>query len=279
LAEDACSKCLERNQAGVSAQCKSAFAQVVALTARRAAARASVTRICDSDIKRLCAGIQPGDGNLIDCFLKVQRNVSAACRKAVDDAGYNVKLSAGPSTSQIQLDSGDLLDSLSGVESASPTLNARSLRQLALQSVKDPSRTNRVNRPPLSQELANHAQINIAIQFDFDKATIKPDSFAAVGLIADALYHPYLQGYCFLVIGHTDAKGGREYNLKLSQERADAVREALIKPFGIAPGRIEAVGLGEEQLLDAANPDAAKNRRVQLVNIGKLDANSHCPTR
>lgn len=272
-------QCLERNQAGVSATCKSGFAQVVALTNRRAQARATIRGICANDIKRLCAGIQEGDGNLIDCFFKVQNSVGAACRKAVDDAGYNVKLASGPTTSEIQLGSGDILDSLSGVEAASPTLNARSLRQLAAQAVKDPSRANRTNRPPLSQELAAHAQINIAIQFDFDKATIRPDSFAAVGLMADALYHPYLQGYCFLVVGHTDGKGSREYNLKLSQERADAIREALVKPFGIAPARIEAVGLGEEQLLDAADPEAAKNRRVQLVNIGKLDANSNCPTR
>jgi len=43
----------------------------------------------------------------------------------------------------------------------------------------------------------------------------------------------------------------------------------LINPFGINPARIEAVGLGEEQLLDRANPKAAENRRVQLINIGR----------
>ena len=59
-------------------------------------------------------------------------------------------------------------------------------------------------------------------------------------------------------MGHTDGKGNREYNLKLSQQRADAIREALIDPFGISPSRIEAVGLGEEQLLDRGNPEAAK---------------------
>jgi outer membrane protein OmpA-like peptidoglycan-associated protein len=270
-------QCIQRNQAQVSAQCKASLQNVAALTAKRAAARASIMRVCDNDIKRLCAGIQPGDGNLIECFFKVQRNVSAACVKAADDAGYNVKLSGGPSTDQIQLDNADILQSLNGVESS--PLTARGLKQLALQSLKDPSRASRVNRPPLSQELANNAQINIAIQFDFDKATIRPDSFAAVGLMADALYHPYLQGYCFLVIGHTDGKGKRDYNLKLSQERADAIREALIKPFGIAPGRIEAVGLGEEQMLDAANPEAARNRRVQLVNIGRVAGNASCPPK
>lgn len=48
-----------------------------------------------------------------------------------------------------------------------------------------------------------------------------------------------------------------------------AIRAALINPFGISPTRIEAVGLGEEQLLNRRNPEAAENRRVQLINIGK----------
>ena len=86
--------------------------------------------------------------------------------------------------------------------------------------------------------------------------------------MAGALNNPYLQGYHFLIIGNTDAVGRREYNLKLSQERADAIRDALINPFGISATRLEAVGLGEEQLLDPAHPDAAENRRVQLINIG-----------
>ena len=137
------------------------------------------------------------------------------------------------------------------------------------QSLADPARTNRVNRPPLFGQLDQLAQFTIAIQFDFNSARIRPDSFRAVGLMADALYHPYLQGKRFLIIGHTDGKGSREYNLKLSQQRADAIRAALIDPFGISSTRIEAVGLGEEQLLNRANPEAAENRRVQLINIGK----------
>jgi len=72
----------------------------------------------------------------------------------------------------------------------------------------------------------------------------------------------------FIVAGHTDAKGGRDYNLKLSQRRADAVREMLISTFRIEPDRLIAVGLGEEQLQDPKNPDAGVNRRVQLLNIG-----------
>jgi outer membrane protein OmpA-like peptidoglycan-associated protein len=89
--------------------------------------------------------------------------------------------------------------------------------------------------------------------------------------MADSLYHPYLLGYRFLIVGHTDAKGNREYNLKLSQQRADAIREALINPFGISPARIEAVGLGEEQLLNRSKPESAENRRVQPVSENKID--------
>jgi len=86
--------------------------------------------------------------------------------------------------------------------------------------------------------------------------------------MADALHHPVLLGYKFFVIGHTNAVGGREYNLKLSQRRAEAIRAALINPFGVDPARLEAVGLGEEQLRDPLHPDSQINRRVQLINIG-----------
>ena len=119
------------------------------------------------------------------------------------------------------------------------------------------------------QQLEKLAQITVAVQFDFGSARIRPQSYRTVGLLADLLYHPYLLGYRILIVGHTDAVGGREANLELSQRRADAIRDALINPFGIAPQRIEAVGLGEEQLLNRSNPQAAENRRVQLINIGR----------
>ncbi|HXZ22106.1 MAG TPA: OmpA family protein [Pseudolabrys sp.] len=261
--------CLLRNQSTVSARCIGSVNSLGALLQKRAAARASVMRVCDVDIKRRCSGVQPGDGNLMECFYKTKENISPACQQAVADAGYEVALGPSSRSGSINLSSGDLVSSLQGVEAAANTISASQLRQLVNQSLTDPSRTNRVDRPPLYEQLDSLAQITIAIQFDFNSARIRPDSFRAVGLMADALYHPYLQGYRFLIVGHTDAKGSREYNLKLSQQRADAIRAALINPFGISPARIEAVGLGEEQLLNRRNPEAAENRRVQLINIGK----------
>ena len=262
-------QCLLANQGKVSARCIGSVNALTALLEKRAAARASVMRVCDLDIKRRCSGVQAGDGNLMECFYKTKENISPACQQAVADAGYEVVLGPSSRSGAINLSSGDLINSLQGVEAAANTITASQLRQLVNQSLSDPSRTNRVDRPPLYEQLDSQAQITIAIQFDFNSARIRPDSFRAVGLMADALYHPYLQGYRFLIIGHTDAKGSREYNLKLSQQRADAIRAALINPFGISPSRIEAVGLGEEQLLNRKNPEAAENRRVQLINIGK----------
>jgi outer membrane protein OmpA-like peptidoglycan-associated protein len=140
---------------------------------------------------------------------------------------------------------------------------------MAEDSLRDNSRTNPVNREPLLDQLGKLAQITVTINFDFGSARIRPQSYRTVALMADSLYHPFLLGYRFLIIGHTDAVGGRAPNLKLSQQRADAIRLALLSPFGIEGARIEAVGLGEEQLLNRANPKAAENRRVQLINIGR----------
>ena len=261
-------QCLEQNRAIISAQCKASITEMQTLLASRVQARAAVLRVCDADIRRLCTGVQQGDGNLMECFYKAKQNMSPQCRKTVADAGYEATIGASGPTTQVALSSTDLVTSLQGVEQAGPSMTAASLRQMAARGLQDPSRANRINRAPLTDQLEKQAQLTIAIQFDFNSARIRPDSFRAVGLMADALYHPYLHGYRFLIVGHTDGKGDREYNLKLSQQRADAIREALINPFGISPSRIEAVGLGEEQLLRPANPEVAENRRVQLINVG-----------
>lgn len=260
-------QCLE--SAAISGGCRTSIAATKALLTTREQARNSVLRVCDSDIRRVCSGVQQGDGNLMECFYKAKQNISPQCQKVVADAGFEATIGGGGSQGQVALNSTELVNSLQGAEQSGPKVSAASLRQMAVQSLSNPSRTNRMNRPPLTDDLERQAQFTIAVQFDFNSARIRPDSFRAVGLMADALYHPYLHGYRFLIVGHTDGKGNREYNLKLSQQRAEAIRAALISPFGIPASRIEAVGLGEEQLLKPGNPEAAENRRVQLINIGR----------
>jgi OOP family OmpA-OmpF porin len=174
-----------------------------------------------------------------------------------------------PAMAQTRLNSAAMVDSLQGLEEVPPGFSASLLRKQARDALADPLRANPNNREPLSQQLEKLSQITVAVQFDFGSARIRPQSYRTVGLLADSLYHPYLLGYRFIIVGHTDAVGGRGPNLELSQRRAEAIRDALINPFGIAPARIEAVGLGEEQLLNRRDPKAAENRRVQLINIGR----------
>ena len=70
-----------------------------------------------------------------------------------------------------------------------------------------------------------------------------------------------------IVAGYTDSVAPEAYNLKLSQQRADSVRDALINDHGIDPSRLTAIGYGEDSPI-ADNETAAgraKNRRVELI--------------
>jgi hypothetical protein len=81
-------RCLAQNQARISNRCKAARIEVEGLLQKRATARAAVLKVCEADIRRLCSGVQAGDGNLLECFLKAEARANAQCRQAVTDAGY-----------------------------------------------------------------------------------------------------------------------------------------------------------------------------------------------
>jgi OOP family OmpA-OmpF porin len=155
----------------------------------------------------------------------------------------------------------------SAARAAPPGLSAALIRQAVQQHMIDnPGMP--ITWKPL-ELLDNLAQIDVQIQFALNSAIIRPESYSTIGSIADALHHPILGGYKFVVTGNTDTTGNRKDNLALSQARADAVVEALTTTFSVDPARVEAVGLGEEALEDVKNPKNPINRRVQLINIGK----------
>jgi OOP family OmpA-OmpF porin len=110
--------------------------------------------------------------------------------------------------------------------------------------------------------------IKMEINFDFDKSIIKPEYYSEVEKVANFLKsHPLSSTE---VEGHTDSRGSDEYNEKLSQRRADAVREALLERFSIDPARVKAIGYGESRPI-ADNETAegrAENRRVVGVITG-----------
>ena len=174
------------------------------------------------------------------------------------------------SLAQGRINEGDILKSLAGTGQAARAsdLNLDALRRDVEKRIQVEGTENAASPPPVLQALAKMPNLTVQIQFDFDSDWIRPASWETVGVIADALHHPLLLSNAFAVVGHTDGKGSRDYNLKLSQRRADAVRDMLISTFRIPPGRLVALGLGEEQLQDQSNPEAGVNRRVQLLNIG-----------
>jgi outer membrane protein OmpA-like peptidoglycan-associated protein len=171
---------------------------------------------------------------------------------------------------QGKLPADEFVDSLRGLEGA-VEVNAPALHQRALDRIKAAPNQPPLNRPPVAEELNKLPQLTAGIQFNPDSDVIRPESYKILGRIADALAHPYLLEYKFLVVDHMDATGRRENNLRLSQRRANAVREALTTTFHISARRVTALGLGEEQLRDAANPRAPANRRVQVIAIGNLE--------
>ncbi len=71
-----------------------------------------------------------------------------------------------------------------------------------------------------------------------------------------------------VVEGHTDASGSAQKNLMLSWDRAMTVFKVLVERYGIEPNRLQPIGKGSQELIDAANPEAANNRRVQFRLLG-----------
>jgi len=168
-----------------------------------------------------------------------------------------------------RLNSGQIATSLAAVSNnGGLDLTASQMRQAVLDNIRNYPGT-LPPRPLNFPQLEKLAQFTVEINFNFNSAAIRPESYRNIGAIADALHNPILLGYGFLVMGHTDSVGGRMYNVGLSQRRAEAIVAALVNPFGVNPAVLQPVGMGEEQLRDPTHPTSSVNRRVQLVNVGK----------
>jgi len=108
------------------------------------------------------------------------------------------------------------------------------------------------------------------VLFDFDKHDLKPAAVDSLTKVAAALKE--LGSAPATIEGHTDSKGDDAYNMKLSEQRAAAVKEWLVKPGGVAASRLSAKGLGETKpVASNTKPDGSddpegrrKNRRVEI---------------
>ncbi|MCF5141067.1 OmpA family protein [Pseudomonas edaphica] len=116
--------------------------------------------------------------------------------------------------------------------------------------------------PEPEAPVAQVVRVELDVKFDFDKSVVKPNSYGDVKNLADFMaQYPATN---VEVAGHTDSIGPDAYNQKLSQRRADAVKQVLVKD-GVAPSRITAVGYGESRPVadNATEAGRAVNRRVE----------------
>lgn len=122
----------------------------------------------------------------------------------------------------------------------------------------------RPKRPNVSVT-AREVKLGTQIHFVTNSASISPDSQALLQEIASVLsQHSEIRR--LEIQGHTDDTGGAAYNKRLSQDRAEAVRSALVG-LGVEASRLSAVGYGADKPLVPNSGDAnrARNRRVQLI--------------
>jgi len=106
------------------------------------------------------------------------------------------------------------------------------------------------------------------VNFDFDKATLRPDARGILDQVATTLNNNPSIGVN--IVGHTDATGPDSYNMGLSQRRARAVRDYLTRA-GIGGHRMGAEGKGESQpaASNGSSAGRAKNRRVEFIVTSK----------
>jgi outer membrane protein OmpA-like peptidoglycan-associated protein len=116
--------------------------------------------------------------------------------------------------------------------------------------------------------IRDRPKVAALIHFDLNSAQIRSDAYPLLNEYVNALKSPTLANAVLLIAGHTDALGSDDYNLTLSDQRARAVREYLIKN-GIAPDRLIAKGYGETYPIAPNTTEAGReaNRRSEFIRL------------
>jgi outer membrane protein OmpA-like peptidoglycan-associated protein len=117
--------------------------------------------------------------------------------------------------------------------------------------------------------LAKPASASLLITFETNSAGLTARAKQALDVVGRAFASDKLASSRFAIEGHADPRGGAAANLKLSQARAEAVRDYLVNTRRIDRARLEPVGKGDQDLLNKVNPIAPENRRVTIINLSQ----------
>ncbi len=119
------------------------------------------------------------------------------------------------------------------------------------------------SRPPA--QVARPASAAVLITFETNSAELTATAKQSLDVVARALQDQQLSGLAFAIEGHADLRGSPDDNLRLSQARADSVRQYLVVARNVDPARLRAVGKGDREPLNTREIAAPENRRVTFV--------------
>lgn len=123
------------------------------------------------------------------------------------------------------------------------------------------------NVPDATREMKTEGRfVTNSIYFDTNSSRIRPESWATLKQTADAVNSATGN---ILIVGHTDSDGADEANLTLSKKRAESVKNALVKEFGVAANRLTSNGKGESEPAEPNTTPQGKaiNRRVEFIKL------------
>ncbi|MCB1897636.1 MAG: OmpA family protein [Zoogloeaceae bacterium] len=157
---------------------------------------------------------------------------------------------------------------------AAPEVRTRSIRMRSIHLIQTadsaPVDTGFTAKPaPSTDEPAQVASeppaegLALPVQFAFDSAAIQPSATFQLDAVAEGIRLAG-SGVRVMIEGHTDAVGSDDYNRRLSLARAKAVKNYLVYRHGISADQLVVEGLGEAMPIEAGNPFAPRNRRVEF---------------
>jgi len=117
----------------------------------------------------------------------------------------------------------------------------------------------------MEKDIVEKGRATLLVEFDFDKAVVKPKYNKAIGELSDVMKkYPDMN---IVVEGHTDSVGDAKYNKKLSQKRAEAIKAVMVKKFQINEKRVTPKGYGEDKPVasNKTKEGRQKNRRVEAA--------------